>query len=166
MLYSQLGITTSVLDGTADEKTMLNYYNRTVEPILAAIADEMKRKFLSKTARTQGQSILYMRDPFKLLTLENLAEVTDKLTRNEVVSSNEIRQAIGMQPSTDPKADQLRNSNMPQQSDEQTPQSVATGSNIDLENERTKIFNEVLDSLEKDVDSIIQNVSGGGSDGS
>lgn len=114
MLYSQLGITTSVLDGTADEKTMLNYYNRTVEPILAAICDEMKRKFLSKTARTQGQSITYMRDPFKLLPLNNLAEIADKFTRNEIMSANEIRQGIGMLPSTDPKADKLQNSNMPQ----------------------------------------------------
>jgi hypothetical protein len=114
MLYSQLGITTSVLDGTADEKTMLNYYNRTVEPILAAICDEMKRKFLSKTARTQGHSIEYFRDPFRMLTLDNLAEIADKFIRNQVASSNEIRGAIGMQPSNDPKADQLQNPNMPQ----------------------------------------------------
>lgn len=114
MLYSQLGITTSVLDGTADDKTMLNYYNRTVEPILNSIVDEMKRKFLSKTARTQGQTITYMRDPFKLLPLTNLAEIADKFTRNEILSANEIRQSIGMQPSDDPKADELRNSNMPQ----------------------------------------------------
>lgn len=114
MLYSQLGITTSVLDGTADPKVMLNYFNRTVEPILAAIADEMKRKFLSKTARTQGQSIIFIRDPFKLLPLDNLAEIADKFTRNEIASANEIRQVIGMQPSTDPKADKLQNSNMPQ----------------------------------------------------
>lgn len=114
MLYSQLGITTSVLDGTADDKTMLNYYNRTVEPILNSIVDEMKRKFLSKTARTQGQTITYMRDPFKLLPLTNLAEIADKFTRNEILSANEIRQSIGMQPSDDPKADKLQNSNMPQ----------------------------------------------------
>ena len=114
MLYSQLGITTSVLDGTADEKTMLNYYNRTVEPILAAICDELKRKFLSKTARTQCQSITYMRDPFKLLPLNDLAEIADKFTRNEIISANEMRQGIGMLPSTDPKADKLQNSNMPQ----------------------------------------------------
>ena len=114
MLYSQLGITTSVLDGTADEKTMLNYHNRTVEPMLLAICDEMKRKFLSKTARTQGQSVIYMRDPFKLLPLNDLAEIADKFTRNEILSANEIRQGIGMQPSKDPKADKLQNSNMPQ----------------------------------------------------
>lgn len=120
MLYSQLGITTSVLDGTADEKTMLNYYNRTVEPILASIADEYKRKFLSKTARTQGQSVIFMRDPFKLLPLDNLAEIADKFTRNEIASANEIRQVIGMQPSSDPKADKLQNSNMPQPVDTST----------------------------------------------
>ena len=114
MLYSQLGITTSVLDGTADEKTMNNYYNRTVEPIISSITDEMKRKFLSKTARTQGQSVVFFRDPFKLLTLDNLAEIADKLVRNQVATSNEIRQGIGMQPSSDPKADQLQNPNMPQ----------------------------------------------------
>lgn len=162
MLYSQLGITTSVLDGTADEKTMLNYYNRTVEPILAAICDEMKRKFISKTARTQGQSVIFMRDPFKLLPLDNLAEIADKFTRNEILTANEIRQGIGMQPSTDPKADKLQNSNMPQPVetqnmgvDNQAP------NNIDVDAERTKIFNDVLDSLEKDIDSIIQNASGG-----
>lgn len=121
MLYSQLGITTSVLDGTADEATMLNYYNRTVEPILNAICDEMKRKFLSKTARTQGQSVIYMRDPFKLLPLNSLAEIADKFTRNEIASANEIRQVIGMQPSKDPKADKLQNSNMPQPVDQTGP---------------------------------------------
>ena len=118
MLYSQLGITTSVLDGTADEKTMLNYYNRTVEPILSAIVDEMKRKFLTKTARTQGQSVIFMRDPFKLIPLNNIAEIADKFTRNEILSANEIRQGIGVMPSDDPKADQLKNSNMPQQKED------------------------------------------------
>lgn len=118
MLYSQLGITTSVLDGTADEKTMVNYYNRTIEPILNAIADEFKRKFISKTARTQGQSIVFFRDPFKLLTLENLAEIADKVIRNEVMSKNEMRQVLGLQPSDDPKADQLQNPNMPQNQDQ------------------------------------------------
>lgn len=112
LLYSQLGITTSVMDGTADEKTMLNYYNRTVEPILAAITDEMKRKFLSKTARTQKQSILYFRDPFKLVPLNELAESADKFTRNEIMTSNEFRQAVGMKPSSDPSADELRNKNL------------------------------------------------------
>lgn len=112
MVYSQLGITQNVLDGTADEKTMLNYYDRTIEPIVAAIMEEMKRKFLTKTARTQMQSISYFRNPFKLVPIEQLAEIADKFTRNEIMTSNEIRQVIGMKPSDDPKADELRNSNL------------------------------------------------------
>ena len=114
LLYSQLGITQEVLNGTADEKTMLNYMNRTVEPFVSAIADEMKRKFLSKTARTQGQSIMYFRDPFKLVPVSSVAEIADKFTRNEIMTANEIRQVIGMKPSKDPKADELRNSNISQ----------------------------------------------------
>ena len=113
-LYSQLGITQTIMDGTADDKTMLNYYNRTIEPIVAAIADERKRKFLSKTARTQGQSIMFFRDPFKLVPVNDLAEIADKLTRNEIATSNEMRQVIGWKPSDDPKADELRNSNISQ----------------------------------------------------
>jgi hypothetical protein len=113
MLYGQLGITAEVMNGTADEKAMLNYINRTLEPILAAIALELKRKFLSKTARSQGQSVEYFRDPFKLVPMSELAELVDKLTRNEIMSSNEVRSFIGLKPSKDPKADQLRNSNMP-----------------------------------------------------
>ena len=112
MLYSQLGITQTILDGTADDKTMLNYYNRTIEPILSAIVDEMKRKFLTKTARSQKQSISYFRDPFKLVPVNDLAEIADKFTRNEIMSSNEIRQIVGMKPSSDPKADELRNKNL------------------------------------------------------
>lgn len=112
MLYSQLGITQSILDGTADDKTMLNYYNRTIEPILSAIVDEMKRKFLTKAARTQLQSILFFRDPFKLVPVNEIAEIADKFTRNEIMSSNEVRQSIGMKPSIDPKADELRNKNL------------------------------------------------------
>lgn len=114
MLYSQLGITQSILDGTADEKTMLNYYSRTIEPIVAAIVDAMKRTFLSKTARSQNQSIMYFRDPFKLVPINDLAEMADKFTRNEILTSNEIRQIIGLKPSDDPKADQLVNSNISQ----------------------------------------------------
>lgn len=114
MLYSQLGITQSILDGTADEKTMLNYYNRTIEPIVSAIADEMKRKFLTKTARSQQHSIKFFRDPFKLVPVTELAEIVDKLTRNEVATSNEARQIIGWKPSKDPKADELRNKNLNQ----------------------------------------------------
>lgn len=114
MLYSQLGITQSVLEGTADEKTMLNYYTRTIEPIVSAIVDEMRRKFLTKTARTRGHTIYYFRDPFKLVPIDNIAEIADKFTRNEIMTSNEIRQKIGMKPSNDPKADQLINSNISQ----------------------------------------------------
>lgn len=112
MLYSQLGITQSILDGTADEKTMLNYNNRTIEPIISAIVDEMKRKFLTKTARSQSQSISFFRDPFKLVPVNDIAEIADKFTRNEIISSNEIRQVIGMKPSDDPRADELRNKNL------------------------------------------------------
>ena len=112
MLYSQLGITQSILDGTADDKTMLNYYNRTIEPIVSAIVDEMRRKFLTKTARTKKQSILFFRDPFKLVPVGELAEIADKFTRNEIMSSNEFRSIIGMKPSSDPKADELRNKNL------------------------------------------------------
>lgn len=112
MLYSQLGITQSILDGTADEKTMLNYYSRTIEPIISAIVDEMKRKFLTKTARSQHQSIAFFRDPFKLVPVNDIAEIADKFTRNEIMTSNEIRQIVGMKPSNDPKADKLINSNL------------------------------------------------------
>ena len=113
-LYSQLGLTQSVMDGTADEKTMLNYNNRTIETIIAAIVDEMKRKFLTKTARTKRQSIMYFKDPFKLVPVNDIAEIADKFTRNEIMTSNEIRQIVGMKPSSDPKADELVNSNISQ----------------------------------------------------
>ena len=119
MLYSQLGITQTVLDGTADEQTMLNYYSRTIEPIISAITDEMKRKFLTKTARTQKQTILFFRDPFKLIPSEKLAELADKFTRNEIMTSNEFRQIVGRKPSSDPKADRLINSNLNHSPDEQ-----------------------------------------------
>lgn len=119
MLYGQLGITPEVLDGTADDKTMLNYYNRTIEPILSAITDEMKRKFLTKTARSQRQSIEFFRDPFRLVPVSEISEIADKMTRNEVMTSNEIRQVIGMKPSNDPRADELRNKNLSQPSDEE-----------------------------------------------
>ena len=112
MLYSQLGITQGVMDGSADEKTMLNYQNRTIEPIVSAIVDEMKRKFLSKTARTRQQSIVFFRDPFKLIPVTEMAEIADKLTRNEIMTSNEVRQKMGMMPSDDPNADELRNKNL------------------------------------------------------
>ena len=137
LLYSQLGITQTIMDGTADEKTMLNYYNRTIEPIVAAIVDEMKRKFLTKTARSQRQSILFFRDPFKLVPINDIANVADTFTRNEIMSKNEIRQLIGMKPSSDPKADQLINSNINQsnipQSSEQVTEEIDEGGEYEYE---------------------------------
>ena len=124
MLYSQLGITQSILDGTADEQTMLNYNNRTIEPIVSSITAEMRRKFLTKTARTQRQDILYFRDPFKLVPVNDMAEIADKFTRNEILTSNEVRQIVGRKPSSDPKADQLVNSNISQPVDNQLNKTV------------------------------------------
>lgn len=118
LVYGQLGITTSIMDGTADERTMLNYNNRTVEPIISAIVNSMKRRFLTKTARTQKQSIVFFRDPFRLVPVTDLAEIADKFTRNEIMTSNEIRQIVGMKPSDDPSADELRNKNLNQSSQE------------------------------------------------
>lgn len=135
MLYSQLGITQSILDGTADDKTMLNYYNRTIEPILSAIVDEMKRKFLTKTARSQLQSISFFRDPFKLVPVNEISEIADKFTRNEIMSSNEIRQIIGMKPSDDPKADELRNKNLNE------PKSDKTDSSNNVTEEKIEMTN-------------------------
>lgn len=121
-LYSQLGFTEEVFNGTADEKTMLNYNNRTVEPILSAIVDEAKRKWLTKTARSQGQSFMFFRDPFKLVPIEKIADIADKFTRNEILSSNELRGIVGFKPVDDPKADELRNSNLNQQPDQEFPE--------------------------------------------
>ena len=121
MLYSQLGITQAILDGTADDKTMLNYYSRTIEPIISAIVDEMKRKFLTKTARSQKKSIMFFRDPFKLVPVNDIAEIADKFTRNEILSSNEIRQIVGIKPSKDPKADELRNKNLSESKENDQP---------------------------------------------
>jgi hypothetical protein len=112
MLYSQLGLTAEILNGTANDATMLNYYNRTIEPIISAITDEMNRKFLTKTARSQNQAIKFFRDPFKLVPVANLADIADKFTRNEIMTSNEFRQIVGMKPSDDPNADELRNKNL------------------------------------------------------
>ena len=153
MLYSQLGLTQSIMDGTADDKTMLNYLTRTVEPILSAIVDEMKRKFLTKTARSQKQSILFFRDPFNVVHVTELAEISDKLTRNEIATSNEMRQIIGWKPSTDPKADELRNKNL-NQSDNggSTTPGVETGGS-----DQDQIVNELLDSLEAEIEDIIGN---------
>jgi hypothetical protein len=113
MLYGQLGLTEEVMNGTADEKAMLNYWNRTIEPILTAVTEAMRRSFLTKTARTQGHTVMFFRDPFRLVPIERIAEIADKFTRNEILTSNEIRQVVGMAPHKDPKADQLINSNMP-----------------------------------------------------
>lgn len=121
VLYSQLGLTAEVMNGTADEKAMLNYHNRTIEPMVRAIVEAMQRTFLTKTARSQGHSILYFRDPFKLVPVNEIAEIADKFTRNEIVSANEIRQVVGLKPSSDPKADELVNSNMPQPTDKPKP---------------------------------------------
>lgn len=137
MLYSQLGLTQSIMDGSADDKTMLNYYNRTVEPILAAITDEIKRKFLTKTARAQKQTVMYFRDPFKLTPVVDLAEIADKFTRNEIMTSNEIRQIVGMKPATDPSADELRNKNL-NQSNEEVGNKKELQSPEEIQNEKTK----------------------------
>ena len=134
-LYAQLGISQLVMDGTADEKAMLNYNNRTIEPIISNIVDEMKRKFLTKTARSQRQSIMFFRDPFKLVPVENVAEIADKFTRNEIMTSNEFRQVIGMKPSDDPKADELRNANISEPSDVQTQRLQDAQSEEEVENQ-------------------------------
>ena len=132
MLYGQLGMTPAVLDGTADEKTMLNYNNRTIEPIIAAFTGAMKRSFLSKTARTQGQTIMSFRDPFKLVPINNIAEIADKFTRNEILTSNEVRQIIGFKPSKDPKADKLVNSNISQAKEQGLPLSSSMEVLLDM----------------------------------
>lgn len=132
-VYSQFGITTGILDGTADEQTMLNYTNKTIEPIISAIVDEMKRKFLTKTARTQLQSIMFFKDPFKMVPVSQIAEISDKMTRNEIMTSNEIRQIVGMKPAKDPEADELRNKNLSEPKDANTQKQVEE--NIDKQSE-------------------------------
>ena len=134
MLYSQLGITQAILDGTADDKTMLNYYSRTIEPIISAIVDEMKRKFLTKTARSQKKSIMFFRDPFKLVPVNDIAEIADKFTRNEILSSNEIRQIVGIKPSKDPKADELRNKNLSEPKENNQPTKTPTKEGAESQN--------------------------------
>lgn len=136
LLFSQLGITQSILDGTADEKTMLNYYNRTIEPLVSAIVDEMKRKFLTRTAMSQFQTIMYFRDPFKLVPVSEISEIADKFTRNEIMTSNEIRQVIGMRPSKDPKADELRNKNLSQAKEDISDKVIEETEVLDHENLR------------------------------
>ena len=151
MLYGQLGITQGVMDGTADEKTMTNYYSRTIEPIISSIVDEIKRKFLTKTARSQKQSIVFFRDPFKLVPVSDLAEISDKFTRNEILSSNEIRQVVGRKPSDDPKADQLINSNISQPTERL--ENIFNSSDTTSNKENGK----------KAVDEVINNLMKGGS---
>ena len=159
MLYSQLGITQSILDGTADEKTMLNYYNRTIEPIISAIADEMKRKFLSKTARSQRKSIMFFRNPFKLVPVGELAEISDQFTRNEIASSNEIRQVIGWKPSSDPKADELRNSNLSSSDNSMSGNNAVAGSE-----EYDSIVNDLLNGITEEINNIIGDYTSEGDD--
>lgn len=141
MLYSQLGLTAEIMNGTADERAMLNYYNRTVEPVLSAIVDELKRKFLTKTARTQMQSIFFYRDPFRLVPANELAEIADKFTRNEIMSSNEIRQIIGMKPADDPRADELRNKNLNESSTGMEPVMTDTGEEYEDDYESDDVSN-------------------------
>ena len=155
MVYAQLGITTGVLDGTANETTMLNYYNRTVEPIVSVIVGEMIRTFLTKTARSQKQSIAYFRDPFKLVPVSEIAEIADKLTRNEIATSNEIRQEIGWKPSKDPVADELRNKNLNPSS---TTSTTTTGEAEAVDTSaQDAIVDELFNSLEAEIDKIIEN---------
>lgn len=156
MLYSQLGLSKEVFEGTADEKTMLNYQNRTITPILTAITEEMTRKFLTKTARTQGQRIKFMQSPFKLVPVSQIADIADKFTRSEILSSNELRAIVGFKPVDDPKADELRNSNLNESADAPPPAST----NPDAKNERKDDPNENLPS--EVLEFIKQNQNKGG----
>lgn len=156
MLYSQLGITTSVMDGTADEKTMLNYHNRTIEPMVSAVVDEMKRKFLTKTARSQKQSILMFRDPFKLVPVGEIAEMADKFTRNEIMTSNEFRQIVGMKPADDPRADELLNKNISQPNGGAETEASTGGDNMS-QSDSDGIVNDLLDNIEAQINDIVDN---------
>lgn len=163
MVYGQLGLSEAVFNGTASESEMLNYYNRTIEPLLAATTQAMRRAFLTKTARTQGQSVLYFRNPFNLVPVSAIAEIADKFTRNEILSANEIRGIIGFRPSTDPKADKLLNSNMPQpdpSSPTETAAPAAAPPNGDLQAEQDAIVNETFASLEKSMGDLLSGVGG------
>lgn len=157
-LYSELGLTPEVMKGTADEKTMLNYWNRTIEPMTASITESMHRTFLTRTARTQKQAIRYFRDPFRLVPIENIAEIADKFTRNEIMTSNEIRQVVGMMPSKDPKADQLINSNMPQAD----PGAAAPAPTPGAENEEgtAEMMSGALASLNTQLDGMFAELGG------
>jgi hypothetical protein len=153
MLYAQLGLTKEVIDGTADEAAMLNYHFRTIEPLVGAIVEGMRRSFLTKTARSQKQQILYFRDPFKLVPLTDIAEIADKFTRNEILSSNELRGIIGFKPSKDKKADQLVNSNMPQTDTGVVP--VETP----VEEEADPVMDDALSSLEATLDGLLSELN-------
>ena len=153
-LYNQLGLTKSVFDGTADEATMLNYYNRTIEPVLRAICEAMNRTFVTKTARTQGQTIDFARDPFKLVPISQLAEIADKFTRNEILSSNEFRGVIGYKPADDPKADQLVNSNMPQ--GEGAPAAEQPDAQLESHNAgQDALIDGMFQNIESDIDKVL-----------
>ena len=166
MLYSQLGMSLSILDGTADDMTKLNYYNQTIEPILSAIADEMKRKFLGTTARTKGHTIDFFRDPFRLVPTEKLAELADKFTRNAIMTSNEWRQIIGLKPSDDAEADELRNKNLPKAKDQgmmpATGQMATPTGGEPMAQSDDDIVEELLQSLEQQIDEIIAGAGGSG----
>lgn len=165
MLYGQLGLTESVFDGTADEATMLNYHNRTIEPVLRAICEAMTRTFVTKTARSQGQGIDFVRDPFKIVPISSLADIADKFTRNEILTSNEIRGLIGYKPVDDAKADQLVNSNMPQAAGELPAASLAEDA-VDpavaeaQAAEQDKIINDMFDGLQADIDNVLAEAGG------
>lgn len=156
MLYSQLGMNASLLDNTADEKTILNYTDRCVEPVVVAICDAMKRKFLTKTARTQHQSIEYFKDPFKLVPVTEIAEIADKMTRNEIMTSNEVRQIIGMKPSDDPEADELRNKNLNKSNEEEA---VDVAENPELA-EDVAVTDEAMNLEEADLDELNKLITG------
>lgn len=169
LLYVQLGLTPQVMDGTADEKAMINYYNRTIEPILNAIVEAMRRSFLTKTARSQKQSIDYFRNPFKLVPMDQIAEMADKFSRNEIMSSNEIRSVMGLKPDKNPKSDQLINSNMPQGNTSLSPNAVpadtvpaASSSSPDIAAQQDQVIGDFLDGFSADVGKILQ---GAGSSG-
>lgn len=155
MLYSQLGITQSILDGSADEKVMLNYYSKIIEPILSAIVNGMKRTFLTKTARSQLQSIAFFRDPFKLVPVSDLAEISDKMTRNEIMTSNEVRQIIGMKPSDDPRANELRNKNLNEANPGISNEQDSSESDANIQNEQDSLIDELLSGLESEIDKIV-----------
>ena len=158
MLYGQLGLTEDVMNGTADEKAMLNYWNRTIEPVLTAIVEAMRRSFLTKTARTQKQSIQFFRDPFRLVPIENIAEIADKFTRNEIMSSNEMRQVVGLAPHDDPKADKLINSNMPASN----PDRTAVDGDTAGENPGIAAMSSSFDEIESAIDDALASVSSNG----